>query len=237
MTQTQDPSNRTLGQLNDEDRYRAFDDLQLSMGSAWDSIQKNLADESVVVVPSISIERTTASSGTVTQAMEERALFLLLLLRQPRLRMIYVTSQPISEAIIEYYLGLLPGVIPSHARARLTLVSVGDASADVAQFEAAGAATAAAGDPVADPEPGAVPSDPVQHHRRSSGMSRCRLAFRCTGPIPGSSTSAARPAAAGCSRSARCSIRSGRRTSTRSTTSWPAVQGMRARRPSISRRS
>jgi hypothetical protein len=62
------------------------------------------------------------------QALEERALFLLLLLRQPQLRMIYVTSQPISEAIVEYYLGLLPGVIPSHARARLTLVPVGDAS-------------------------------------------------------------------------------------------------------------
>jgi hypothetical protein len=127
MTQLQAPS-RTLGQLNEEDRYRAFDDLQLSMGHAWDSIQKNLEDESVVVVPSISLERTTASSGTVTQALEERALFLLLLLRQPSLRMIYVTSQPISEAVIEYYLGLLPGVIPSHARARLTLVPVGDAS-------------------------------------------------------------------------------------------------------------
>ena len=60
--------------------------------------------------------------------MEERALFLLLLLRQPRLRMIYVTSQPVSEEIIEYYLGLLPGVIPSHARARLFMVHVGDAS-------------------------------------------------------------------------------------------------------------
>jgi hypothetical protein len=70
-------------------------------------------DESVVVVPSISIERATASTGTVTQAMEERALFLLLLLRQPRLRMIYVTSQPISETIVEYYLGLLSGVIPA----------------------------------------------------------------------------------------------------------------------------
>ncbi len=128
MTQLQTP-NRTLGQLGEDDRYRAFDDLQLSMGDAWDSIQKNLEDESVVVVPSISIERTTAAgTGTVTQAMEERALFLLLLLRQPRLRMIYVTSQPIPEAIIEYYLGLLSGVIPSHARSRLTLVPVGDAS-------------------------------------------------------------------------------------------------------------
>ena len=26
--------------------------------------------------------------------------------------MIYVTSQPVSEAIVQYYLGLLPGVIP-----------------------------------------------------------------------------------------------------------------------------
>src|ERR1700752_2308883 len=127
MTQLQNPS-RTLGQLNDEERYGAFDELQLSMPTVWDSMQLGFEDESVVVVPSISIERTTPGSGTIMQAMEERALFLLLLLRQPRLQMIYVTSQPVSESIVEYYLGLLPGVIPSHARARLTLVPVGDAS-------------------------------------------------------------------------------------------------------------
>ena len=75
------------------------------MADVWESMRLNLDDESVVVVPSISIERTTAASGTVMQAMEERFLFLLLLLRQPRLRMIYVTSQPISPEIIEYYLG------------------------------------------------------------------------------------------------------------------------------------
>jgi hypothetical protein len=125
MTQEQ---SRTLSQLDERGRYTAFDALQLAMPSVWASMQQGFADESVVVVPSISIEGPTPKSGTVIQAMEERALFLLLLLRQPRLRMIYVTSQPISESIIEYYLGLLPGVIPSHARARLTLVPVGDAS-------------------------------------------------------------------------------------------------------------
>ena len=52
----------------------------------------------------------------MTQAYEERFLFLLLLLRQPRLRMVYITSMPIAPAIVEYYLALLPGVIPSHAR-------------------------------------------------------------------------------------------------------------------------
>ncbi len=119
---------RPLSLLDDGERYRVFDDLQRAMPTVWESMRLDLDDESVVVVPSISIERTTPGSGTVMQAMEERALFLLLLLRQPRLRMIYVTSQPVSEAIVEYYLGLLPGVIPSHARARLTLMPVGDAS-------------------------------------------------------------------------------------------------------------
>ena len=67
-------------------------------------------------------------AGRITQAMEERFLFLLMLLRQPRLRMVYVTSLPIAPEIIEYYLALLPGVIPSHARSRLSLVAVDDAS-------------------------------------------------------------------------------------------------------------
>ncbi len=127
MTQLQTPG-RHLSELSEEERYRVFDELQEAMGPAWQAMRLGYPDESVVVVPSISIERTTATSGTVMQAMEERALFLLLLLRQPRLRMIYVTSQPISESVVEYYLGLLPGVIPSHARARLTLIPVGDSS-------------------------------------------------------------------------------------------------------------
>jgi hypothetical protein len=126
-TRTESPSPRVLSRLDEAERYRLFDDLQQSMPRVWDSIRRDLADESVVVVPSISLEHTTAGSGTLMQAMEERALFLLLLLRQPRLRMIYVTSMPVQESIVEYYLGLLSGVIPSHARARLTMVPIGDA--------------------------------------------------------------------------------------------------------------
>ena len=60
------------------------------------------------------------------QPYEERYLFLLLLLRQPRARLIYVTSQPILPSVIDYYLDLLPGVIPSHARPRLFPVAVLD---------------------------------------------------------------------------------------------------------------
>ena len=125
----QPTTRRHLSDLDEVQRYGVFDDLQRTMSNVWESMRLGFDDESVVVVPSISIERTTPGSGTIMQAMEERALFLLLLLRQPQLRMIYVTSQPVSEAIVEYYLGLLPGVIPGHARARLALIPVGDASA------------------------------------------------------------------------------------------------------------
>ena len=115
---------RTLSELDDTEKYSAFDQLQERMPHVWDGLRRDLHDESVVVVPSI----TTQTSGTLTQAMEERSLFLLLLLRQPRLRMIYVTSSPVSEAVIEYYLSLLPGVIPRHARARLTMIALNDAT-------------------------------------------------------------------------------------------------------------
>ena len=118
---------RTLDELDEGERYQRFDELQRSMAAVWESWRLDVADECVVVVPSVSLQRSTAG-GALVQAMEERALFLLLLLRQPHLRMVYVTSTPVAESIVEYYLGLLPGVIPRHARARLQLVSVGDSS-------------------------------------------------------------------------------------------------------------
>ena len=118
----------TLSQLSEASRYERFDLLQQRMLEVWSAMRLNQADESVVVIPSITLDRAVESSGSLNQAYEERYLFLLLLLRQPRLRMVYVTSMPIAPEIVEYYLALLPGVIPSHARSRLSLISVGDSS-------------------------------------------------------------------------------------------------------------
>ncbi len=50
-----------------------------------------------------------AVTGLEAQGYEERFLFLLLLLAQPRARMIYVTSQAIHPSVIEYYLDLAFG--------------------------------------------------------------------------------------------------------------------------------
>src|ERR1700756_270396 len=104
-----------------------FDRLQKKLVPLWKSIERfNQDPQTIVVVPSMSID--AINSGAVMQAYEERFLFLLLLLRQPRARLIYVTSQTILPSIIDYYLGLLPGVIPSHARQRLFLPSPMDRS-------------------------------------------------------------------------------------------------------------
>src|SRR5216683_7404083 len=106
-----------------------FDELQRKLVPLWQSIQALTPDEqTIVVVPSMSVE-DLGWSGSVLQAYEERFLFLLLLLRQPRARLVYVTSQAILPSIIDYYLDLLPGVIPSHARQRLHLVAPLDGSA------------------------------------------------------------------------------------------------------------
>src|SRR6516165_721968 len=82
----------------------------------------------VLIVPSLSLDQQVVSKISGAHHYEERMLCLLLLLRMPRTRVIYVTSTPISESIIDYYLHLLPGVPGLHARRRLTLVSCNDAS-------------------------------------------------------------------------------------------------------------
>ena len=110
------------------DSQEEFDELQKKLVPLWKSIEHlNQDPQTIVVVPSMSID-DAISSGAVMQAYEERFLFLLLLLRQPRARLIYVTSQTILPNIIDYYLDLLPGVISSHARQRLFLPSPMDGS-------------------------------------------------------------------------------------------------------------
>lgn len=106
----------------------AFETLQQKLVPLWTSIrQMNQDDQTIVVVPSMTLD--AGIHGIRQQALEERFLFLLLLLRQPRARLIYVTSQAIHADVIDYYLDLLPGVFAGHARKRLFLVSPLDGSA------------------------------------------------------------------------------------------------------------
>lgn len=104
-----------------------FDALQARLIPLWRTIEdlEDRGEQTVVVIPSLTVDYA-ALRGSVLQAYEERFLFLLLLLRQPRARLVYVTSQVIQPEIVDYYLHLLPGVVASHARARLHLLSPQD---------------------------------------------------------------------------------------------------------------
>jgi len=59
-----------------------------------------------------------------TTALEERWLYLLLLLADPALRVVAITSAPVPASWVDFYLGLLPD--PAGARARLTVLDAGD---------------------------------------------------------------------------------------------------------------
>ena len=107
----------TLGLTPEEIAVR-YAALQAKLVPLWKSIASlNRDPQTIVVVPSITLDQLNMPSS-VLQAMEERFLFMLFLLRQPSARMIYVTSRTILPDVVDYYLGLLPGVIPAHARAR-----------------------------------------------------------------------------------------------------------------------
>ncbi len=77
-----------------------------------------------MVVPSISFPAVELAKIIGVQRYEERMLFLVLLLRNPDVRVVYVTSSPVDGAIVDYYLRFLPD--PEEGRRRLTMVDVDD---------------------------------------------------------------------------------------------------------------
>jgi hypothetical protein len=80
------------------------------------------------VVPSLTLDPSGLAKLSGATFYEERLLFLLIRLRNPHARLVYVTSQPVHPMVLEYYLQLLAGIPGSHARARLTLLCAYDAS-------------------------------------------------------------------------------------------------------------
>ncbi len=88
----------------------------------------DLAEKTIVIIPSLTLDRDMLKTVKGVVHYEERLLCLLMLLRMPRTQVIYVTSIPIDNSIIDYYIHLLPGITGNHARQRLSMVSCYDAS-------------------------------------------------------------------------------------------------------------
>jgi hypothetical protein len=93
-----------------------------------DVFRDRSAPRTVVVCPGLSLDPQVLAKVAGARHYEERMLGMLMLLRLPNTRVVFLTSEPIAPVVIDYYLSLLSGVPSGHARARLTLLSTHDAS-------------------------------------------------------------------------------------------------------------
>ena len=118
-----------LKDLSPEHEISEFQRLKPRLAEVWDALtMREEEPHTAVVVPSLTLDQSELRKISGASFYEERLLFLLIRLRNPRARMVYVTSQPIHPIILEYYLQFLAGIPASHARSRLTLLCADDAS-------------------------------------------------------------------------------------------------------------
>ncbi len=106
-----------------------FDRLQRSFPAMYRQVFSDpKAPRTVVVIPSMSLDIHELAKIDGVLHYEERMLCLLMLLKLPRTEVVYVTSRTIDQAIVDYYLHLLPGIPAAHARGRLHMISCEDSS-------------------------------------------------------------------------------------------------------------
>jgi len=107
----------------------SFPELQARFRGLWPAVtMRSIGDveRTVVVVHSLSLE-VPEQLIPVFPAYEERFLCLVLsLLRAPRSRVVYVTSQPIHPRVVDYYFSLVPELDTAEARSRFLQVSLCD---------------------------------------------------------------------------------------------------------------
>jgi hypothetical protein len=123
------PDTPILATLTPERELAEFERLKPRLREVWNAIA--LRDEephTSVVVPSLTLDQSELRKLDGVSFYEERLLFLLIRLRNPRARVVFVTSQPVHPLILEYYFQLLVGIPASHARGRLTLLCAYDSS-------------------------------------------------------------------------------------------------------------
>ncbi|MCB1599462.1 MAG: peptide ligase PGM1-related protein [Lysobacterales bacterium] len=106
-----------------------FSEIQRRLKPLFESVlHDTLAPRTVVVVPGLSLDADVLAEVPGARHYEERQLSMLMLLRMPHTRIVFVTSTPIPGSVVDYYLNLLSGIPWTHARKRLTLLSAHDAS-------------------------------------------------------------------------------------------------------------
>jgi len=79
-----------------------------------------------IVVPSLTLDQAELSKIDGTSYYEERLLCMLMLLKRPRTRVIFISSKKIHPIITQYYLNFLTGIPFGHAMNRLLMLDTGN---------------------------------------------------------------------------------------------------------------
>jgi len=116
------------GSLGSELELQRYAELKQKLPAISRSYRQREAVHTSVVVPSISVNQEELAKVEGSAFYEERLLFTLIRLANPLSRVIYVTSQPVHNEILEYYLQHLPGMSLSRARSRLLVLALYDAT-------------------------------------------------------------------------------------------------------------
>ncbi len=94
------------------------------MTLAGDPVPASWESGTMVVLPSLSFPAAELAKIAGIDHYEERLLCTVLLLDRPDVRLVYLTSEPVDPAIVDYYLGFLAD--PAGARTRLHLVTAAE---------------------------------------------------------------------------------------------------------------
>ena len=115
--------------LSPEEEAQAFEALKPRLARLWAEVfPRDDEPYTSVIVPSVTLDEDDLARLAGPHFYEETLLFLLMRLRNPQARVVYLTSQPIPAFVMDYYLHFVAGIPASHAAARLTLLSVHDAT-------------------------------------------------------------------------------------------------------------
>ncbi len=118
-----------VDRLDPIDELSRFRELQERLPRLYQQVfPAPLKPRTVVVIPSLTLDTEVMSRIAGVQHYEERMLCMLMLLRLPHTKVIFVTSVPLAASVVDYYLHLLTDVPGAHARRRLKLLACHDAS-------------------------------------------------------------------------------------------------------------
>ena len=106
-----------------------FAELQAQIPRLYERLARDSrVPQTVVIVPSLSMDPRELEKITGFYHYEERMLVNLMLLKQPRTKIVYVTSHRLDPVVVDYYVSMLPGIPNSHAQRRLVMLDCNDRS-------------------------------------------------------------------------------------------------------------